>query len=161
MSNIKISSHAGHRIKIENGNACLYDDRNNLIGAFPHRQQAEVYIYTFNHGYQRALYDIEKGMKDLIEKLCFGGTLVYPPEEEEEGEDEEDRGSPYDLAQEMCKWGLTLIHNYAKDQWEVIEMENDDYNYITWITDESWDQLKDRFEIFKQDFLEKHRSAKP
>ena len=153
---IRIHSQAGHTIRIENSLAHLYDRNENLLGAYPHRQQAEAHAYIFNHGYQQALGDMGEKLKCMNEKvgwfideLSSSGTPVY----------EEDRatgeGKPIGLCevvQEMRKYYLELSRNYDKGTWQVLcEVGKGTYNYDLYAEYEEWFDLTEWFDSFRKE----------
>ena len=153
-THIDISSQAGHVIKIENFKANLYDRKGNLIGSFPHRQQAEVYIYTFNHGYQQALGDMGRKLSELSNS----SEPAYPPViDKEEEQVQESVNELRDLAEEMKGWGLTLVHNYASGEWELLEDSTGCFTYDTWWSGEEWIDLKEYFDKFKAENPDRYK----
>ena len=143
---IDINSHGFHTIKIENFKANLYDKRGNLVGSFPHRQQAEVYIYNFNHGYQQALGDMDRKISELSHSSEPAYQPHYDPEEEWV---QKNVNELQDLAKEMSDWGIILTHNYASGEWEMLEQSTASHNYDIWWAGEEWYDLKEYFEKFK------------
>ena len=159
-----INSYAGHTIKIENSKANLYDRDGNLLGAYPHRQQAEAHVYIFNHGYQHALGDVGrelgemfKAMDKIVDKLSFSSEPVYPPDDKEEQSVQDDIDELRTTSKEMSDWGLELCHNYSNNMWMVFESTSrGSYAYDVWVEIEKWELLVEWFNKFKKEHPERY-----